>query len=249
MPLPSKPYFFLEELASAWGASMGDLACYVCEGKLVVWTMVAGTPVEVGISEQLNKDEWFNAPTGHEWRRGLQPLDAADLWPVFRAGAGRIRRFKADTMNSYVAVREDDGIEITVNDLVVKREERERFESAYALRSEAQIAQSLFSHSEDYTSVILSGQAFVLGPRQAAVVRLLDEASRSGDPWIAGSDLLRQAGAGSSRMVDLFKAKQNWRDLIKSDGHGRWRLNLPCTEERQRTRAYRRPRLALVSSR
>jgi hypothetical protein len=50
------------------------------------------------------------------------------------------------------------------------------------------------------------------------------------------------------RMVDLFKAKPNWRTLIASDGTGRYRLNLPeRPAARVAHRAYRRLRLGLLA--
>lgn len=104
---------------------------------------------------------------------------------------------------------------------------------------------SAFAHNRDYTEVVLSGQVFRLGLLQAAVVRQLHGASRGPNPWVSGKDLLARAGAQTMRMVDLFKAKSNWRTLIASDGTGRYRLNLPeRPAARVAHRAYRRFRFA-----
>ncbi|MBL2590338.1 hypothetical protein ELK52_29445, partial [Klebsiella pneumoniae] len=56
---------------------------------------------------------------------------------------------------------------------------------------------------------------------------------------------LCSSNAQTLRMVDLLKAKPNWRTLIVSDGRGYYRLNLPNRPAaRLSHRAYRRWRFA-----
>jgi len=42
--------------------------------------------------------------------------------------------------------------------------------------------------------------------------------------------MLREAGAQSERMSDVFKSQQRWRELIILDGRGNYRIGCePCT--------------------
>lgn len=78
----------------------------------------------------------------------------------------------------------------------------------------------------NYMLVTMRGQKFRLGTKQAAVVRLLHEASRGANPWIVGKQLMHQVGSSVGRkVVELFRGKPNWRDLIEVEG-SRYRLNL-----------------------
>ena len=63
-----------------------------------------------------------------------------------------------------------------------------------------------------------------LGAVQAEVTRLLHQAALSGSPWCDGKSLLSDAGATSLRMSDVFKSQKRWRQLIESDGRGRYQL-------------------------
>jgi hypothetical protein len=85
-----------------------------------------------------------------------------------------------------------------------------------------------FEHDPDYRWVRLRGVRFECGPLQARVVRELHTASRTGEPWVHGKEVLRQKPPIASRSIrDLFKSKPNWRVLIESNGRGLYRLNLP----------------------
>ena len=76
-----------------------------------------------------------------------------------------------------------------------------------------------FWHSPTYDQVRLDGMAFKLSPNRRQAVRKLHQASKTDDPWLEGERLVK------GRMVDAFKGlKPNWRLLIESDGHGKYRL-------------------------
>jgi hypothetical protein len=60
---------------------------------------------------------------------------------------------------------------------------------------------------------------FKLSLNRRQAVRKLHDASKTDDPWVEGTDLVR------GRMVDAFKGlKPHWRLLIESDERGRYRL-------------------------
>jgi hypothetical protein len=251
MGLPPKSYFHLTEIAEAWGTSIQDLACYTIDGLLEIAVMTIGVPVETG--SFLSTDQGMvRIPAGDKVLQGPYPVISADLWTVFRTGAGRIRRFKPQTPGAYVVLAEGvEALAITVADLIITREERQRFEAEHGLAvmaldkatpdPDACAAAPDLVHRDDYAEVVLNGEIFRLGPLQAAVVRRLHEASRTANPWRPGKELLADCNAQTMRMIDLFKTKPNWRTLIASDGRGYYRLNLPDRPGvRHAHRAYRR---------
>jgi hypothetical protein len=248
MALPLKSYFHLPEIAERWSVSVSDLSCYALDGLLEISIMAIGLRVEVGAFEEL-AEGWSRVPAFEEILYGPQPVVAADLWPVFRSGSGLITKFKPRTSNGFVELAE--AMPVALPDLLVTRAERNRFESTHGLdipEASPWGESDAFAHNRDYTEVVLSGQVFRLGLLQAAVVRQLHEASRGPNPWVSGKDLLARSGAQTMRMVDLFKAKPNWRTLIASDATGRYRLNLPERPvARLAHRAYRRLRFAIGS--
>lgn len=250
MPLPSKSYHRLAELSERWCAPVDDLECYVLDGLLEVSVMAIGLPVEVGrLERDGERGGWMRVDARPDVLSGLQPVVAADLWPVFRHGSGRIGRLKASGPEAFVELAEGvDPILVTMPDLLVARRERQRFEAAHGLgapETEPEavpiLAEPGFLHRNGYAEVVSAGQVFRLGALQAAIVRQLHEASATPDPWRTGKELLAASRSSSQKMVDLFKSKPNWRSLIVSDGRGRYRLNLADHPvARSSHRAYRR---------
>jgi hypothetical protein len=255
MGLPPKSYFHLTEIAEQWNASIQDLACYNLDGLLEIAVMTIATRVEIGRFEVSDRGV-FRVEEGEKVLHGPQPVVSSDLWPVFRTGAGRIARFKPRRADSYIDLAEDvDPITVTLQDLLVTRAERGRFETAHELvageSNDQQLGKPpeeyLFLQRNNYAEVVLNGEVFRLGLLQASIVRELHQASQSDNPWRHGKELLANSNAQTMRMVDLFKTKRNWRTLIASDGRGYYRLNLPDRPSARRChRAYRRLRFALA---
>jgi hypothetical protein len=83
-----------------------------------------------------------------------------------------------------------------------------------------------FSHDETYSSVKMRDQVFELSAIPAAIVRLLHESALRGEPSLEGKQLLHNAGSDGANISDQFKRFENWGELIKRVGKGRFRLNL-----------------------
>lgn len=255
MGLPPKSYFHLTEIAERWNASIQDLACYTLDGLLEIAVMTIGIRVETGRFD-VNDRGVFRVPEGEKVLNGPQPVVSSDLWPVFRTGAGRITRFKPQSAQGYIDLSEDiDPIAVTLQDLLVTRSERKRFETAHGLAAGESSGPPSGKSAEDcsflqrnnYAEVVLNGEVFRLGLLQASIVRALHQASRSDNPWRHGKELLASSNAQTMRMVDLFKTKRNWRTLIASDGRGYYRLNIPdLPAARPSHSAYRRFRFAIA---
>lgn len=249
MGLPPKSYFHLTEIAERWSASIQDLACYTLDGLLEIAVMAIGTRVETGRFEVSDRGV-FRVVEGDKVLHGPQPVVSSDLWPVFRTGAGLIARFKPRCADGYVDLSEDvEPLAVTLQDLLVTRAERDRFEVAHGLAtrdpkdqpSGNPTEEGRFLQRNNYAEVVLNGEVFRLGLLQASIVRELHRASQSDNPWRHGKELLTNSNAQTLRMVDLFKTKRNWRTLIASDGRGYYRLNLPDRPTpRPSHQAYRR---------
>jgi hypothetical protein len=174
-----------------------------------------------------------------------------DLWPLIQNRVGTITRFKPPEPNGYEVLAEGvEPIKVTLSQLLVLREERDRFETEYDLKvtSVSPFATDQgFEHNADYSEVSLRGRRFVLGPLQASIVRELHMASISLEPWVKHESLLEDCRSRSKRLVDVFKSQEHWRDLIHLDRKGYCRLNLPDrTPSQARQRAFRR---AVMSTR
>src|SRR5262245_59195546 len=98
------------------------------------------------------------------------------------------------------------------DDLIVTREERDRFERDHAVATgvSGPTATDVW-HSDDFTRVRVADEWHSFGPKQAAVLRLLKAASESDNPWLDGKRLLDEANAATMRLIDLFKRKPAWR--------------------------------------
>lgn len=226
MGLPEKAYFGLEEIEERWGLPRRDLVYLAENGILRVSLRVWEVLVEQGTCEAENGKS-FAVPTSRERRSGLLDLKPRDAHRIFRDSIARIADFAA-AGESYLSIIEpSDGIEARAQDLVVRREERDRIERDHRIRARAPGGRAPFEHRDGYKEIDLQGRTFHLGSCQAKVVRILHEAARAGAPWRHGKAVLGEAGSSCSRMADLFKTQKDWRTLILSDRKGRYRLNLP----------------------
>jgi len=75
-----------------------------------------------------------------------------------------------------------------------------------------------FSHNDDYSSVRYNGTDYLPTERAAKVIRLLDESSRKGHPWVRERTILDKLGG--ERLKDTFTSRRNaglWNTLIVGD--------------------------------
>jgi hypothetical protein len=243
MPLPQKRYFFVPEVAERWGATTSDIAFYAHERLIQLCVMTINLHVQTGYYEDLDEDGHSYIQTGPDVLNGPQPIRAEDVWPILQEKIGSISSFW--TTDPKAVVHVDDGVaplRLSLNQLLITREERDRFEREMNLIvAEPDAKQNeIFAHSPNYSEVTLRGERFSLGASQACVIRELHAAHLRGEAWLNQLDLLQSIGK-STRLVDLFKSKPNWRSLFQLDGRGGCRLNLPEQEPpKSRRTAFRR---------
>lgn len=222
-----KLYFTLPEILARWSISEDNLVYLAENDKLRLSVRVFGAPIEFGDFEETPEGEHFPVPWEQTSYNGLLDLHARDVFQLFRCGEIRVSAFRCPQAD-YASLQ--DGAEpvlVLIGDLLMRREERDRFEiqSGFSGRSQAG-EENTFIASADYQEVRCNGYRFKLGPIQAEVVRALHAAAQAGEPWQNGKAILSMAGSKSLRMADVFKSKKNWRQLIRSDRKGGYRLNV-----------------------
>jgi hypothetical protein len=174
---------------------------------------------------------------------GPQPLLRGSLLEVFRDGQAEVRAFRTAQPNTYLHIRSDvSSMVVRRDDCIVTREERDRFEREHGSFSAPDtLPVGEISHNEDFTKVHVAGDWHSFGPKQAAVLRLLNRASDTDDPWRDGKRLLGDIGSTTLRLADLFKRRPVWRQLVQADGKGCYRFAATALpSERHRIRLFRR---------
>jgi hypothetical protein len=95
-------------------------------------------------------------------------------------------------------------------------------------RKEAETPPSAKAFRADltYEHVWIGEQEFSLTRLQAAIVRELHRAALDGHPWVSRERLREAVEFESEKLSHLFRRMPNWRELIRSDRRGNYRLNV-----------------------
>ncbi len=224
MLLIDKAYFTLEELAERWRLPCRDLVYLAENGLLRLSVRLFGVWLEFGAYEESADGQWSSVPLDRQRFTGFQDLRERDAYLLFRQGQVDVTWFHAPENEYCRLIEPTESVSISRDDVLVRREERDRVEAQHDLASSGSVAPPSLRQSNDYRQVHSAGLLFNLGPVQARVVKLLHEAATSSNPWREGKSILGEAGSASTRMADVFKSQPHWRRLIDSDGRGRYRL-------------------------
>ena len=222
-----KLYFTLPEVLERWQVSETDLIYLAENDKLRLSVRVFGVQMEFGDVEETADGEPFRVPWKQSRYSGLLDLHASDVFQLFRCGEVHLESFRMPTADYATTWGDAKPVLVMIGDLLLRREERDRFEieTGFALGGKP-MEEGTFIHSADYLEVRCNGYRFKLGPIQAEVVRALQGAAQQGRPWQSGKAILSSAGSRSLRMADVFKSQKDWRQLIRSDRRGGYRLNI-----------------------
>jgi len=229
MALPNREYFYLEEVASRWSASMLDVQYYIETGLLEARVWFRNVTVEFGCYEMTADGQDYSIPHDIKPVSGLYALCAEDCRMLFRKGKVALDYLRSHNQDEYCRIRNENGLKIKLCDLVITAQACEYFEKQNSIGQNAsQLASDNngFKYYNNFSEVSINGIKFKLGTVQANVVKLLYEAHLSGTIWIHGKEVLRSSNAETMRMLDLFKRHVQWRQLILSDGNGLYRLNI-----------------------
>ncbi|WP_439634906.1 hypothetical protein [Glycocaulis sp.] len=221
-----KDYFALDELEERWGMAHRDLVYLAENGLLKVSVRLYGVRLEQGCYEEVEEGQWCSIPEEYGVFHGLQDVRAQDAYRALREGAVRTGWFDTPERRYCMVRQPEEGIVIRKDELVVRRDERDRAESRHGLGAIGRTREVITEKRHDFSQVALGDHVYMLGPIQARVVGILHRAAMDGSPWRHGKVVLAEAGSCCTRMSDLFKTQSGWRKLIQSDRRGRYRLNM-----------------------
>jgi hypothetical protein len=221
----AKDYFTLPEVLERWNMPEADLIYLAENDRLTLSARVFGMVIEFGDHETTDDGQRYSVPLERKRYNGVLDLHAQDAFRLFRSGELILTEFRTQRAG-YASVRGDDEpVLFMIGDLVLRREERDRFETESGFSGDSlKNAPAAFFASTDYQTVNVNGQEFRLGQIQAQVVRLLHKAALAGSPWISGKTVLTMAGSKSLKMSDVFKSQAHWRGLVQSNQRGLYRL-------------------------
>lgn len=221
-----KSYFTVPEILERWTMSEADLVYLAENDQLTLSIRVFNLPLEFGDYEETRDGERFPVPWEQGRFNGLLDLHAHDVFQLFRHGEIQSGHFRSSRADYACLTGAREHITIRKRDLLLRREERDRFEAETGFAGAAAGPRpGAFHASADYQDIRGNGQHFRLGAIQAQVVRALHEAANRGEPWQSGKAILAAAGSRSLKMSDVFKSKKNWRLLIEWNGRGAYRLS------------------------
>ena len=125
MPLPEKPFFTLLQLSECWGVPIEDIGSYALTGMLTLSVVVVR--------------EVMVAPRGREGGKqarrrclppGIIPVVGFDVWPAFKGEAVTLTRFQSDSAQTVLCIQSEDQYQtIRMSDIVVRSDEKRRFEA------------------------------------------------------------------------------------------------------------------------
>ncbi|PZP83555.1 MAG: hypothetical protein DI582_10800 [Azospirillum brasilense] len=236
MAFPEKKYDRLYNLWERWGISQDDVYYAIENDLLRVCIYLPLRFVERGVI----KDNKFIFER-HEHKHGFIAVRSEDFRLICSKGSAKLRIFHSIRTEGHILrlamEPPQPSVLVRVHDLIVLREDRQKFEETYDIRPRETTVypatpgiDGTFRYSNDYRHVTMDNQEFHLGDVQARIVGLLHEAACSRSPWVHGKILLYDSGAKTTRMRDLFKLKKHWEHLLNSNERGYYRLNLPQHE-------------------
>jgi hypothetical protein len=214
-----KAYYTLDELVEIWRFPDADLR-YVVENDLLGLSVrLVGPWMEVGEYDSVDEGVWVAVPLEQRRYDGLVDLHKRDAIALLRDGRVEAARF-AIPPNGYAALlRDEASVVIRRADMLIRSEERHRFE--------AEVLPSLVAPAEApiaFESFVYRGRNYRFTATQARVLASLHEAAQAGCAWQRGKVALTAAGSNSLKMGDLFKRRPEWRDIVEHDGRGSYRL-------------------------
>ena len=202
----NKAYLTIGELLNRWEQTVDDFQYIIENNELDVYV------------RPLVLRAWL--PPGYVEKLGRCPLDPTKVSRLVHTKQHKVKI--QDFINSPIRTKNDIVFEISVSDVIILMTDIEELEREYISIPHS----NLEIISPDYQKIKLDGCEYSFGRKQAAVVRYLHERFLSGDPWVHGKELMGVANSVSWKMQALFGSHKNWRDVIKSDGRGYYKINL-----------------------
>ena len=193
MPLRERAYYGLDEIRLGSGLLAGSLFTLSRTACSRDWARVWDAVIEEG--DRAADGQTFRLPTDQRRFSGLLDFRPQDAYRLLRDQMAVIDAFDAPEGEYLVVLRPEDGIEVRLDDLVVRRDERDRFERTQR-PALPRMNGNTFKVVGDYKEVIVAGRLFHLGTCQGGG---RPPPARGGED--RGTLALWQGGAGGGRIV------------------------------------------------
>lgn len=125
-----KPFYEIEEILERWQMTRQDMLSFVLSDQLTVSITAAGLPIIYGRYEEIDENLFDKIPAGCKWVIGTIDLNPVDAWQTLRYGKTSVTSFKSPK-GDFQEIDEGRALEghaIATHDLVITRNEVERFE-------------------------------------------------------------------------------------------------------------------------
>jgi hypothetical protein len=130
MPLPDKAYVYLPQLMRRWQTDMADLRDYAEQGQLEIQIWLDESIVKVYRLKKTEDGEIAPVSTGIINYKGYVILEPFKVRRIFREQKAMIHKFTSLDRKELFKLPQSEGCPVSVDDLMVSRAERDRFEIA-----------------------------------------------------------------------------------------------------------------------
>ena len=229
-------YYDFSEIIEACGISKTGLDNCILNGAVAVHAWVPPTSVHE-VAETVVGNQVLLTKTERHWD-GYAGIFPNDYRKILQRGHAYLREFLGERVNETILLKNGaTDIDVCMQDLVVLAAEKKRLEEYLGLRVDKECTVEIVGRvmgarksgkaqfDPTFRHVSFKGRDFLFGPVQAAVVKQLYAAAKSGEPWQSGKKLLQEAGSESFSLRNVFARQPFWRELIESDSRGLYRLH------------------------
>ena len=197
-----KEFFTITELMTRWEASIYDVRYIAEHGLIKIYARPAAIDTSVYLLHHQEQAE----------RLRQCPLSKSDIYRLFCC--------TRDSTVSVCPLQDLCELCLGFDDMValatdIEQFENENHDTGFRLLS------------PDFSYFIMNGQEYMFGETQAKIIKHLWQANVNGNPWQYGKRILADIGSGSDRIKSVFNHNPDWKNVINSDGKGKYKLNLP----------------------
>ncbi|WP_156612480.1 hypothetical protein [Paramagnetospirillum marisnigri] len=132
MAMPNISFLTLADLCDRWGVKPPHIGALALDQKLVLSIGLSGVRAEVGEWQKVDIDEWQRLPEGWQYLTGIFDLKRNDAWSIIKHGPRVIDSVMPVEPDGYIEIRRQEDLPefvVAPDDLLIRREEVERFEA------------------------------------------------------------------------------------------------------------------------
>lgn len=226
MSFPNKIYLSLNEVSVRWNRKVKDVEYCIENGLLAAHIKVCSIKLETQ----------SNANTVSECEfTGCKRLKPEDCHILFRHYKRAIYGFFNDNTSLEERLVHPERLIISKVDLIIFLKDIQSFERKYNLNyEETQLPLWDNNQPEPIQNVAISNDCdifrigkdfYTFGPIQARIIKELQKAATTPNPWLLGKNLLADSGSRTQHLKDLFKSHPIL-PRLKYKAKGYYRLSL-----------------------